>query len=240
MDEVEVKRVDTDLAPIQERQRGELMAYIDSMAPLVTEMEEREEITDEKGLRLVVADGAAINRTALVIERIRKTAKDPWLAGGRAVDVLVNPIKDRFKAAANKGKRLTNQFHTKIAAEEAAEERKREAAHIAEEKRREGIRLSHKAKGHAVREETTPVAPAAPVAHLAHRSPAKTTTTWKATLTDESKVPREYMTIDHVKVNDAVRIWRRQVLMAKSAKTDPPADLVIEGFEIKAHKDVTH
>lgn len=238
--EVEVKRRDTDLAPIQATQARELAAYIDSVTPKVEDMEALEKIKDEQHLGVVNVDGASINRVKNVIEQIRVTAKAPWLAGGNAVDALVNPLKLRFKNAAAKGKRLMQEYHDKIAAEEAAEEKKREDARIAEENRREKIRLSHETKGHKVRDEITPVAPAAPIAHLAQRTSTKTTTTWKATLADESKVPREYMEIDYIKVNEAVRIWRRQVLAAEKAKTELPPDLIIEGFEIKAHKDVTY
>lgn len=236
----EVQKVDTELAPILERQRSELVVYVESVIPTVVKMEGREEVKDEVELGVVVAEGTAINRTKALIEQIRKTAKAPWLAGGQNVDDLVVPIRTRFEVAAIKGKQMIGAYHDKIAAVEAAEEAKRKAAVLAEEERRRKLQAAAKAKGQNVRDGITPVAPAVPIAHLAHRTPAKTTTTWKATLIDETRVSREFLMVDHVKANEAVRIWRRLVVAAEKAQTKLPPDLVIKGFEIKAHKDVSY
>lgn len=231
--ETALATVEQELAPIQAKQRGELVAYVESVIPTVVKMEARDACKDEMELGTIIAEGTAINRTKGVIERLRTTAKAPWLEGGRIVDEAVKPILSRFTVAAEKGKRLVQEYHRKIAEQEAEAERKR----LAEEDRRRKIQAAHEAAGHKVKADITPVAP---IAKLIDRTPARTYKRWVATVIDKKALPADYLLVDQVAINDAMRAWRSAVADAEDAGTPTPADLVIPGVKFEEKEEVRY
>jgi hypothetical protein len=229
----ELANYEIELAPIQIRQRGALMAYVEQMIPVAVKMEKRTECKDEGDLGVVVAEGTAINKTAAVIEKIRTAAKAPWVAGGRMVDEAVKPIAMRFDQAAKKGKDLVRAYHAKIAEQEAEAERKR----LVEEERRRKIQAAHEAAGHNVKEDITPVAP---IAKLIDRTPAKTYKRWVANVIDKTQIPHEFLLVDQVAINNRMRAWRSVVEEAVKNGTPTPADLVIPGVQFEEIEDVRY
>ena len=78
----------------------------------------------------------------------------------------------------------------------------------AEEERRRKIHEAHREAGHQVKEAITPVAK--PVAFEV-KDTTKTRKQWAYEITDEKLVPREYLIVNSVAINEAIRAGIRDI-----------------------------
>ena len=79
---------------------------------------------------------------------------------------------------------------------------------VREEERRRKIQEAHAAKGHVVKEDITPVAKPIP---FSVNDTTKTRLTWTYEIEDDTKIPRDYLTVNGPAITQAVRAGVRSV-----------------------------
>lgn len=120
-------------------------------------------------------------------------------------------INAAFKTAANPFHEAKTYLSGKVAAWHTAEQKRIDAVNEKirkEEERRRKIQESHKERGHEVKEEIhLPQAPQ----KLNKIGGAHTRKIWVFEVEDLSQVPREFMQLDGVKVNNAIKAGTRKI-----------------------------
>ena len=79
---------------------------------------------------------------------------------------------------------------------------------VREEERRRKIQEAHAAKGHVVKEDITPVAKPIP---FSVNDTTKTRLTWTYEIEDDTKIPRDYLTVNGPAITQAVRAGVRDI-----------------------------
>jgi len=219
--------------------RGQFAEYLIRVQGMVRDAESLE-VTDEDRLKFAVALGGEAAKITKRIDAKRKEVtaeasdfvksvngfcKDYTDRLGEVVMITKNKIgvyrhqqeleRRKQEEAARKA---AQEFQEKLRleAEEANRKAREEAARKAEEETR--VRLAKEAEEEAAKHEIqAPVvtAPVIPVKEKVTRTEtgaaAHERKAWKAEVINEAEIPREYLTVDMKKINEAVKMGAREI-----------------------------
>lgn len=196
------KRVDITTLVRMDTERVRIMEKMTSQI--------QKEVALSKKTILVVdsmEDSAAASNRRTVLKELRKQMENKRLEFGRIIKEFGKGwdafFKEPIKPAEDEISRL--QELELVYVQKCRElERKAEEERQAEIKRREAIQKAHEEKGHKVdetpRESLIPEVQTAKTMTL-----TKTLDYWTYEVIDESQVPREYLTVDTVKINQVIK-----------------------------------
>lgn len=145
-----------------------------------------------------------LNHGLKLIEEKRKSFIDPINQARNEINSSFKKVVEPVKYAKTE---LTARLMTWRRQEQARIDAERAKA-VKEEERRRKIQEAHAAKGHAVKEDITPVAKPMP---FAVNDTTKVQKRWAYELEDEAKIPREYLTVNGPAITRAVRDGVRDI-----------------------------
>jgi len=180
------KKTNTSIVPVEVVQKAESDAALMSQQAesiLVTTTEQEEEAY--LALR-------QIKQAIKTIEDKRKEITKPLNASLKATNSMFKKLAQPFVEADGIVREKVMDFR-----QEQEEKAQKEL------ERREKIQAAHKKKGHEIHEIIEPEAEVSKVTTVAKR--------WTFEVVDVNKVPREYLVLDNVAVNKAVRNGVREI-----------------------------
>ena len=180
------KKTETSIVPVEIVQKAE------SDAALMTQQAQTIQIATTEQEEQAYTALTQIKQAIKTIEDKRKEITAPLNASLKAVNAMFKRLSTPFIEADRIVRNKVMDFRQ--AQEEKAQK---------ELERRQKIQAAHEAKGHEVHEITAPKIEV-----------AKTTVTtkrWTFEIVDVNKVPREYLVIDSVAVNKAIRDGIREI-----------------------------
>ena len=180
------KKINTSIVPVEVVQKAE------NDAALMTRQAEAIQVTTTEQEEQAYIALTQIKQAIKTIEDKRKEITAPLNASLKAVNAMFKRLSTPFIEADRIVRNKVLDFRQ--AQEEKAQK---------ELERRQKIQAAHEAKGHEVHEITAPKIEV-----------AKTTVTtkrWTFEIVDVNKVPREYLVIDSVAVNKAIRDGIREI-----------------------------
>ena len=196
-----------DLTPV----KNKLAAY-DGEIERMQEQVQSLEVTDESSKERAVAMGGQAHNLIKKIESARKYFVQDPKDFAKQVDQLAKKYKDLFSAIEREAKQKISAYHKRLEDERCEAERKRREAEEAERKRQEEAAKQGKEPEPAPDPVSEPPAQPEPerVTRTEHGA-AHQRKVWTYEVTDESQIPREYLTIDHKKINRAVKDGARNI-----------------------------
>lgn len=162
-----------------------------------------------------------INRVIKYIEAARKEATRPFMDAKKEVDTqakdVLNPIQEIFDAMKSKIAVWRKEEQEKIESENrriAEENRKAEEAAQAELKRRQNISKAQGGTGENVKPVEAPV-PIKKATALSMTDSTKVRKRWVGEVEDETLVPRQFLSVDQKKINEAIRAGVHEIAGVK-------------------------
>jgi hypothetical protein len=177
---------------------------VDKMVETATALEILDDVSRAAGTDMA-SDARKIERA---IEEVRAFYKRPALEYGRAVDNLAQQFKGRLQQVVNTIKQKDRQYQAKLDLEHRKQQ---EAARKAQEDLQKKIDDEAKAAGVEAPKVEAPVVAPPPSAVKTEKGSISYREVWKFKVTDESKVPRDYLSVDERKIRDAVKNGIRQI-----------------------------
>lgn len=149
------------------------------------------------------------------IEKKRKSFTQPL---NQSLKEINSTFKKAVEPIENAKSELSKKLMTWRAAEQKRIAEEQEKARKEEERRRK-IQEAHKAKGHEVKEDITPVEKPMP---FAVQDTTKTRTQWTYEIQDVSQIPREYLQVNGPAITKAVREGVRDIPGVKIYQKEIP------------------
>jgi hypothetical protein len=214
--QVQVSRADPlDLTPVRQK----LAAYDPEIEKMEREVKALE-VTDESTHERAVAMGGQAHGVVKKIESVRKYYVQDPKDFAKQVDSLAKVYKDKFGAIEQEAKRKISAYQRRLEQERREAERKRLEAEEAERKRREEAQqeldsFCESVKTPEAKAEAEPPPPPAepepPKVTRTEHGAAHQRKVWTYAVEDESQLPREYLTVDHKKIGQAVKDGVRNI-----------------------------
>ena len=176
----------------------------------MVEIYEGYEVANATDYEAAARDLKAIKAMISKVEEERFAITRPMDAAKKAVMDFFRPFTDRLTRAEGNVKRALTTWKTeqdRIAQEKARKEQERARKEREKlEKQAEKARAQGKEERAQTLEDRAETVTAAPVESEAPKVKGiSTRTVWKFEVTDESQVPREYLSVDHTKIGGVVR-----------------------------------